>query len=43
MTMNTRQVTDELEPDFLDLAAVALDNAGIDADTCLQAACELAL
>ncbi len=31
-------VTDEPEPDFAELAAAALDNAGINADECIQAA-----
>ena len=31
-------VTDDPEPDFAELAAAALDNAGIDASDCLQAA-----
>ncbi len=30
-------VTDKPEPDFAELAATALDNAGIDANNCLQA------
>ena len=31
-------VTDDPEPDFAELAAAALDNAGINANNCLQAA-----
>jgi hypothetical protein len=36
--INLQVVTDDPEPDFAELAAAALDNAGINAQDCLQAA-----